>query len=108
MLGLRVMLIFIGTLFIGFGYAIWFKQKYHLINNFENDKQRGKLNDAFAKRVGIIEFIGGIVCLLLGVVTMFLDEAFTVISFVTCIVGIILALIVNQVQSTKQVSKQNQ
>ena len=56
---MRIFLILIGLVFIGFGYAIWFKEKYNLINNFQNDKKNDKLNDAYAKRVGKIEFIGG-------------------------------------------------
>lgn len=101
MLWLQITLILIGALFIGFGYAIWFKHKYHLINNFESEKKKGRLNDSYAKRVGIIEFVGGVLCFVLGILAMFLDETFTVISFIFCIVGIVVALIVNQVQSTK-------
>ncbi len=98
---LRIILILIGLVFIGFGYAIWFKGKYNLINNFQKDKKNGKLNDSFAKRVGKIEFIGGIVCFTLGIITMPLNDVFTLVSFIFCIVSIIVALILNQVKSTK-------
>lgn len=96
-----MILILIGLVFIGFGYAIGFKGKYNLINNFENDKKNGKSSDSFAKRVGIIEFIGGIACFALGIITMFLDDVFTLISFIFCIVSIIAALIFNQAKSAK-------
>jgi len=95
---LRIILILIGLVFIGFGYAIWFKEKYNLINNFQKDKKNGKLNDSFAKKVGKIEFIGGIACFALGIITMFLNDVSTLISFIFCIVSIIAALIFNQVK----------
>lgn len=101
MLGLRIILILIGLLFIGFGYNIWFKGKYDLINNFEKDKKRGKKNESFAKRVGIIEFAGGVACFILGIIAMFLDDTFTLIFFIFCIASIITALIVNQIKSSK-------
>lgn len=94
---LRIVLILIGLLFISFGYSIWFKKKYYLINNFE----KGKSNDSFAKRVGIIEFIGGIFCFVLGIISMFFDEIFTIVSFIVCIISIIVALIFNQARSRK-------
>ncbi len=99
---LRIILIIFGLLFIGFGYAIWFKRKYNLINNFKNDRKNGKLNDSFAKRVGIIEFIGGIASFSLGIIAMFLDDVFTIVSFTFCIISIIAALIFNQAKSAKK------
>lgn len=102
MIVLRIILILIGLVFISFGYVIWFKEKYNLINNFQEDRENGKFNDSFAKRVGKIEFIGGIACFALGIITMFLNDVFTLISFIFCIVSIIAALIFNQVKSTKQ------
>ncbi|RKD33422.1 DUF3784 domain-containing protein [Thermohalobacter berrensis] len=95
-------MILIGLTFMGFGYAIYFKGKYNLINSFKNDKKSGKLDDSFAKRVGIIEFIGGITCVAIGIINMFLEDSFTLISFVFSIVIIITALIFNQVKSTKK------
>lgn len=86
---------------MGFGYAIWFKENYNLINNFQNDKKNGKLSDSYAKRVGKIEFIGGLVCFASGIITIFLNDVFTLISFIFCIIGIIAALILNQVKSIK-------
>lgn len=103
MLILRLILIIIGLVFIGFGYAIWFKGKYDLINNFQNDKRNGKLNDSYAARVGKIEFIGGLACFALGIITMFLNDVFILISFIFCIVCIIAALIYNQTKSVKRI-----
>lgn len=92
---LRIILILIGLAFIGFGYAIWFKGKYDLINNYEKDKENGKLNDSFAKRVGKIAFFGGIACFASGIIAMFMNYTFTLISYIFCIVSISAALIFN-------------
>ncbi len=99
---LRLTLILVGLIFIGFGYAIWLKGKYNLINNFQTDKKKGKLNDSYAKRVGIIEFIGGILCIALGIVSIFMNDTFTLIAFILCIIGIIIGLAINQVKSSKE------
>jgi hypothetical protein len=90
---------------MGFGYAIWFKNNYDLINNFKNDKKNGKLDDSYAKRVGMIEFIGGMLCLVLGIVGMFLEDAFTIGFFAFCIMSIITALIFNQMKSAKKTNQ---
>ncbi len=99
---LRIILILTGFVFIGFGYAIWIKGKYDLINNFQNDKKNGKLDDDYAKRVGKIEFIGGVACVVLGIIAMFLNDLFSLIAFIFCIVSMISALLLNQVKSAKQ------
>lgn len=86
--------------FIIFGYAIWFKGKYTLINNFISDREKGKLDDFYAERVGKIEFIGGISCVVLGIITMFLEDKFTLMFSIVCILFICTALIINLVKST--------
>ena len=77
----------LGLLFTTFGYLILFKGKYNLINGFEsykrmNDKRKietvkhefkSKADyEAYAKRLGAIEFIGGIAYLLFGIINLFL------------------------------------
>lgn len=101
MVVLKISLILIGILFIGFGYFIFFKNKYSLINNFTEDKKKNRYDDKYAKRVGFIEFIGGLVILILGVFSLFLGDTFTIIIFLISILGIIVSLIVNAVLSKK-------
>lgn len=81
MLVLKIALILIGILFIGFGYFIFFKSTYSLINNFAADKKNKRYDDNYAKRVGFIEFIGGLVILILGVSSLFLGDTLTIIIF---------------------------
>ncbi|MFU0800987.1 MAG: hypothetical protein ACFWUE_10090 [Xylanivirga thermophila] len=47
----------------------------------------------------MIEFIGGIFCFILGIISMFLDDVFTIIFFTFCIISIISSLIFNQAKS---------
>ncbi|MDU6546542.1 DUF3784 domain-containing protein [Anaerococcus vaginalis] len=46
--------------FIFFGFNIYFKKKYNLINNFEKDYKNGLKDENYAKKVGLIELILGI------------------------------------------------
>jgi hypothetical protein len=102
MLVFKTGLILVGTLFIGFGYFIYFKKKYNLINDFKEDKKSNKFDDAYAKRVGLIEFIGGLACVVLGTVAIFLNTTFTIVAFIVSVFGVIVALIINQVRSSKR------
>jgi membrane protein implicated in regulation of membrane protease activity len=53
----------------------------------------------------MIEFIGGMLCLVLGIVGMFLEDAFTIGFFAFCIMSIITALIFNQMKSAKKTNQ---
>lgn len=46
---------------------IYFKKKYNLINGFEADFKAGRKKEEYAKKVGMIEFVVGIVLLITGV-----------------------------------------
>ena len=99
MLILKIALILIGALLTTFGYLIFAKEKYGLINNYVEDKKNNKYNDNYAKRVGLIELSGGFSLLVLGIVSLFLSNTLTVIVFVVGILGIVFALIVNAITS---------
>lgn len=66
MLALKIIFIFLGLLSTVFGYFIFFKKKYGLINGFETDLKAGRKTEDYAKRVGMTEFIAGIVLLTAG------------------------------------------
>lgn len=68
MLALKVILVIVGLAFALFGYFIFFKNKYYLINGFESDLRSGRKSEAYAKRVGLVEFILGIVILTVAVI----------------------------------------
>ena len=67
MIVLKVLAVVLGLAFLLFGYFIYFKKKYNLINGFEADFQDGRKNEAYAKRVGLVEFVVGIALLIAGV-----------------------------------------
>ena len=63
---LKILLIIVGTIFIIFGYLIYFKKQYNLINGFEEAYKAGRKTKQYAKRVGLAEFIIGINLTLFG------------------------------------------
>ena len=67
MLALKVILVIVGIAFTLFGYFIFFKKKYSLINDFSRDYKAGRKDENYAKRVGIVEFIVGIAILIASV-----------------------------------------
>lgn len=64
---LKVLAVVLGLAFLLFGYFIYFKKKYNLINGFEADFKAGRKKEEYAKKVGMIEFVVGIVLLITGV-----------------------------------------
>ena len=67
MLALKIILVIVGVAFTLFGYFIFFKKKYSLINGYTEDYKAGRKDENYAKRVGIVEFIVGIVILVASV-----------------------------------------
>ena len=72
MLILKIILVIVGVAFTLFGYFIFFKKKYSLINGFSADYKTGQKDENYAKRVGIVEFIFGIVILVASVLLIIL------------------------------------
>lgn len=67
MVALKVICFILGVAFALFGYFIFFKKKYFLINGFDEAFKAGLKNEDYAKRVGLIEFIIGILILFVAV-----------------------------------------
>ena len=67
MLALKIIAILLGLAFSLFGYFIYFRKKYNLINGFEADFKAGRKNEDYAKRVGMVEFVVGIAILIVGI-----------------------------------------
>ena len=63
---LKITLILVGLAFIIFGYLIYFKEKYNLINGFESDYKSGRKSETYAKKVGLVEFMIGIILFVVG------------------------------------------
>ena len=68
MLVLKILAVLLGLAFALFGYFIYFRKKYNLINGFEADFKAGRKNEDYAKRVGMVEFVIGIAILIAGLI----------------------------------------
>ena len=67
MLILKIVAVLLGLAFTLFGYFIFFRKKYDLINGFEEDLKAGRKNEDYAKRVGMVEFAVGIAIMIAGI-----------------------------------------
>lgn len=67
MIVLKGLAVVLGLAFLLFGYFIYFKKKYNLINGFEADFKGWRKNEEYAKRVGLVEFVVGIALLVAGI-----------------------------------------
>ena len=63
---LKIILLALGATFSTFGYLIYFKKNYNLINDYEANRKAGKKTESYARKVGLIELILGIALLLVG------------------------------------------
>ena len=59
----EILFFILGLAFTLFGYFIFFKKNYSLINGFDEDLKAGKKDESYARKVGVIEFVLGIVIL---------------------------------------------
>lgn len=64
---LKILLIIVGTIFILFGFLTYFRKQYNLINGFEEAYKAGRKTKTYAKRVGLIELLIGIILNLFGI-----------------------------------------
>ena len=64
---LKIILITVGVAFTIFGYEIYFQKKYNLINGFEEDYKNGRKTESYAKKVGLIELVLGIILAIIGI-----------------------------------------
>lgn len=67
MVVIKALAVVLGLAFLLFGYLIYFKKKYNLINGFEAEYKAGRKNEEYAKRVGMVEFVAGIAILIAGI-----------------------------------------
>ena len=68
MIVLKIITVLLGLAFTLFGYFIYFKKKYNLINGFEAEFKAGKKDESYTKRIGIIEFVIGIIFMIAGII----------------------------------------
>ena len=63
----KILAFILGAAFLLFGYFIYFRKKYSLINGFEEDLKAGRKTEEYAKKVGAVEFAVGVACILAGI-----------------------------------------
>lgn len=63
---LKIILLALGATFSTFGYLIYFKKKYNLINDYEANRKAGKKTESYVRKVGLIELLLGIALLMIG------------------------------------------
>lgn len=61
---LKILTAALGLAFLLFGYFIYFRGKYDLINDFKAEFKAGRKGEDYARRVGRIELFLGVVLLL--------------------------------------------
>lgn len=69
---LKILSVLLSLAFTLFGYFVFFQKKYSLINGFQEDYKAGRKTEAYAKWVGLVEFILGIVLLVVSVILFLL------------------------------------
>ena len=67
MLVLKIISALLGLAFFLFGYFIYFRKQYHLINGFRADFEAGRKDERYAERVGLTEFVIGVVLLAVSI-----------------------------------------
>ena len=67
MLILKIVAVVLGLAFTVFGYFIYFRKKYNLINGFETDFKAGRKDENYAERFGLVEFVLGTAILIAGI-----------------------------------------
>ncbi len=68
MIALKIISVILGFAFTSFGYLIFFKKKYSLINGFDEDFKNKRKTIDYARCVGLVEFILGVVILVVSVI----------------------------------------
>ena len=65
---LKILLPVPGFSFLLFGYFVFFRKKYSLINGFDAAFREGRKTERYARRVGLVELILGILLLIVSVI----------------------------------------
>ena len=73
MLIVKILLFIIGTDFSTFGYLIYFRKKYSLINSFNLDVVYKRKDSSYAKKLGLIEFVLGLGLIVLAIILTILS-----------------------------------
>ncbi|MBE6529708.1 MAG: DUF3784 domain-containing protein [Ruminococcaceae bacterium] len=73
MLAVKIIVLLLGVLFTLFGYLIYFRKKYSLINGFESAHRSERKTERYAGRIGLIELMIGVACLIGGIIWIIIN-----------------------------------
>ena len=68
MIVLKAVTALLGLAFATFGYFIFFRKKYSLINGFEEALRNGQKTELYARRIGLVELVLGIAFLIASLI----------------------------------------
>lgn len=91
----------ISLLLLGFGYGIYIKRNYKLINSYKDAKKRFRDFKGYARTLGAIEFYGGLINLLLAVVSYFY-RSLSLYLLIFGSLGVLFILIYHDARSFQQ------
>jgi len=78
-----------------FGYMIAIRGKYALITNYVMERHAGKVDSAYAQRVGWIELFAAVYFLLFGILALCFSNGFAWAVFIIGLVLLAAAVLVN-------------
>ncbi len=98
-----ILMLVLGLAFGILGFLIAFRGKYALINNFVDDRHRGKFDTAFARRTGLLELLWGFLSVVFGILVLSIrSTTFMWIALCVIVLGTILSLVLNTLLSIKK------
>lgn len=97
----KYVMLAIGLMFVVFGVQIFFFKNYSRINGFEADLKNGKYDESFAKRLGLIELISGVLFLIFGGLGFILPDTVSLYAFIGIILLTLIAIVLNSILSKK-------
>lgn len=101
MLFFDIPLILLGAVLLSYGYFIFFKKRHELINGYE--KNYSRFTEGYAARLGLIEFICGILCILLGAAGIFIGSRYySAAVFFAAPLAAVAALSINNLRSLRK------
>ncbi len=72
MIVVKIWMVLLSLAFLSFGYLIYFRGKYHLINGFSAAYREGRKTKDYARKVGLCELIiGGILAVVAIILFVF-------------------------------------
>lgn len=91
-----IVLIVLGVFFAMSGFQVFFRRMYSMVNNFDRIKLRYKSPEAYARRLGLIQFIGGVAEFSSGVVSLIVRyENLGMILLCATVIPVFIAMMIN-------------